>query len=86
MEKQNIVLNVGSQIISFYRDGFKGMKVGKQLWKIIFIKLFIMFAVLKLFFFPNYLNSNFETDEEKGNHVLEQITGQISGQVSVNKK
>ncbi len=62
-------------VYSFYRDGFKGMGVGKKLWKIIFIKVFIMFAVLKLFFFPDFLNTNFDTDEEKGNHVLEQITG-----------
>jgi hypothetical protein len=32
-----------------------------------------MFAVLKLFFFPNYLNTNFQTDEQRADHVLEQI-------------
>jgi len=62
-------------IYTFYRDGFKGMVVGKKLWTIILIKLFVMFAILKLFFFPNYLNTKFQTDEEKGNYVLEQITG-----------
>jgi hypothetical protein len=36
--------------------------------------LFIMFVILKLFFFPNFLKSNFETDEERSNHVLEVIT------------
>ncbi len=50
------------------------MTVGKQLWLIIVIKLFIMFAILKLFFFPNLLNTNFDTDEERSNHVIEQIT------------
>jgi len=49
------------------------MVLGKKLWTIILIKLFVMFVVLKLFFFPNYLNKNFQTDEEKGNYVLEQI-------------
>lgn len=62
------------KIYSFYRDGFKNMVLGKTLWKIILIKLIVMFAVLKLFFFPNYLNTNFETDEEKTNFVLEQMT------------
>jgi hypothetical protein len=61
-------------IYTFYRDGFKQMTIGKQLWKIILIKLFVMFAILKLFFFPNYLNTNFETDQEKANHVLEIMT------------
>ena len=34
----------------------------------------VMFFVLKLFFFPNFLNSKFDTDEEKGNYVIEQLT------------
>lgn len=66
------------RIYTFYMDGFKGMVLGKKLWKIIFIKLFIMFAVLKLFFFPNFLKTNFETDEEKSNYILEQITKNTS--------
>ena len=32
------------------------MKLGRTLWLIILIKLFIMFFILRLFFFPNYLN------------------------------
>ena len=31
------------------------MKLGKTLWLIIAIKLFIMFAILKVFFFPNHI-------------------------------
>jgi len=57
-----------------YYDGFRSMTVGKQLWLIILIKLFIMFAVLKLFFFPDLLKSKFSTDEERGNYVIEQLT------------
>ncbi len=41
-----------------YYDGFRNMKLGKTLWAIIFIKLFIMFAILKVFFFPNFLKSH----------------------------
>lgn len=59
----------------FYYDGFRRMTWGKTLWIIILVKLFIMFAILRVFFFPNYLNSRFETDAEKGDHVLEQLTG-----------
>jgi hypothetical protein len=33
------------------------MTLGRTLWTIILLKLFIMFAVLKVFFFPNFLNS-----------------------------
>ncbi|NVO02234.1 MAG: DUF4492 domain-containing protein [Bacteroidetes bacterium] len=57
-----------------YYDGFKNMTIGKNLWIIIFIKLFIIFIVLKLIFFPNFLNSKFTTDKEKSDYVIEQLT------------
>lgn len=50
------------------------MTLGKKLWAIILIKLIILFLVLRLFFFPNYLKSNFKTDEQRSNHVIEQLT------------
>lgn len=62
------------KIFKFYYDGFRGMTVGKKLWLIIFIKLFIMFAILKLFFFPNFLNSKFDKEEDKSDYVIEQLT------------
>jgi uncharacterized membrane protein len=73
VEKINPIKVVDS-VYTFYRDGFRGMTLGKKLWKIILIKLFVMFVILKLFFFPNFLNTRFHTDQEKGNFVLEQIT------------
>lgn len=45
-----------------YYDGFRNMRLGKTLWLIIAIKLFIIFFILKLFFFPNFL----KTHSEKG--------------------
>ena len=41
----------------FYADGFRSMTLGRTLWLIIAIKLFIMFFILRLLFFPDYLNS-----------------------------
>ncbi|MGQ7870879.1 DUF4492 domain-containing protein [Sunxiuqinia sp. sy24] len=70
--------NVWPGLWRFYYDGFKNMSGwGKQVWLIILIKLFILFFVLRLFFFPNFLNTNFETDEERGNHVLENLVEPI---------
>jgi uncharacterized membrane protein len=60
-------------LYAFYRDGFKNMTVGKTLWIIVLIKLFIMFAVLRVFFFPNYLNTNFNDDKSKANHVRQEL-------------
>jgi len=59
--------------VTFYRDGFRDMTVGKTLWLLILIKLFIMFVVLRLFFFPNYLNTNFKDDQSKANHVSQEL-------------
>ena len=46
-----------------YYDGFKNMRLGKTLWAIILIKLFIMFAILKVFFFPNFLKQHAQGNE-----------------------
>lgn len=38
-----------------YADGFRGLsRTGRILWMLIIVKLFVMFAVLKPFFFPNH--------------------------------
>ena len=60
-------------VYMFYYDGFRNMTWGRKLWGIILIKLFIMFAILKLFFFPDILKKEFKNDEERSNHVLEQL-------------
>jgi hypothetical protein len=61
-------------VVLLYRDGFREMTLGKTLWMVILIKLFVMFAVLKVFFFSDYLQSNFSTDRQRADHVLERIT------------
>ena len=60
------------KIINFYISGFRSMTVGKYLWMIILLKLFIMFAILKLFFFKSEL-SQYDTQKDKSNHVKEQL-------------
>jgi len=67
-------MTVIQRVFRFYYEGFRSMTLGKTLWAIILIKLFIMFAILKVFFFPNFLNSRFESDEEKAAYVSEQLT------------
>jgi Na+/H+ antiporter NhaD/arsenite permease-like protein len=65
--------NVFRNIFRFYLDGFKSMTYGKTLWIIILIKLFIIFAVLKLFFFPDFLKKNFSSDDERSDYVIDQL-------------
>ncbi|EPO5841583.1 DUF4492 domain-containing protein [Campylobacter jejuni] len=63
-----------SQIFNFYKEGFKNLTLGKILWKIIFIKLFVMFVILKLFVFDVNFNSIFKSDKEKSTFVLKNLT------------
>jgi uncharacterized membrane protein len=62
------------RIFNFYVEGFRAMTIGKTLWIIIFIKLFIIFFVLKIFFFPDFLGTRFKTDSQKSDYVIEQLT------------
>ena len=66
--------NIFIRIFRFYYEGFKNMTVGKRLWLIILIKLFVFFVILRLFFFPDFLKTRFNSDEERGDYVLEQLT------------
>jgi len=43
------------QAIRFYVEGFRAMTLGRTLWAIILVKLFVMFAVVRLLFFPDPL-------------------------------
>lgn len=67
-------MHILKKIYLMYYDGFRSMVVGRTLWKLILIKLIIIFAVLKLFFFPNFLATNFSTDAERADHVLQNLT------------
>ena len=51
------------RVYDLYADGFRSMRLGRTLWAIILIKLFIIFVVLKLFFFPNFLKTHASDDK-----------------------
>lgn len=53
----------------FYVDGFRNMTIGRSLWLVILIKLFIMFAILKVFFFSDTLSSSYDSDAERADAV-----------------
>ncbi|MBO4718464.1 MAG: DUF4492 domain-containing protein [Prevotella sp.] len=60
------------KVFDLYYDGFRSMRLGKTLWAIILIKLFIIFVVLKIFFFPNFLKQNAQGDE--AGYVASELT------------
>lgn len=59
-------------IYNFYADGFRNMTWGRQLWWLILLKVVILFAVLRLFFFRPVLAG--KSDEDKIEHVSNQLT------------
>jgi len=71
----NSFLSAPVRVIRFYYYGFRNMSLwGRKVWIIIIIKLIIIFAVLKLFFFPDLLNKNFTNDEQRSEYILDQLT------------
>lgn len=63
------------KVFRFYFDGFRRMpRWGRYLWLIIIVKAFIMFAILKVFFMPDLLEKNFQSDQERASYVLENLT------------
>ena len=66
--------NALQKIFYFYYDGFRNMTVGKNLWIIIIIKLVIIFLVLKIFFFPDFLKEKFSNDKQRSDYVINDLT------------
>ena len=63
--------NFFSKVFHLYYDGFRSMTLGKTLWAIILIKLFIIFVVLKLFFFLDFLKTHADGNEPE--YVAKQL-------------
>lgn len=66
------------KIYLLYKDGFAQMRLGRTLWTVIIIKLLIIFAILKVFFFPDYLKK-MATDGDKAGYVSTQLTERAAG-------
>lgn len=60
-------------VFEFYRQGFSAMRLGKTLWGLIFVKLFVIFVLLKIFVFDENLNSAFAKDADKSEFVLRNL-------------
>ena len=52
------------KVYDLYVDGFLQMTICRTLWTIIIIKLVIIFAILKVFFFPNFIKQHAAEGEE----------------------
>ena len=68
------LFGIFKRIYHFYAQGFRAMNLGKTLWKLIAIKLFVIFVVLKMLIFSDNFNAKFSTDDAKSDFVLMNLT------------
>lgn len=61
-------------IYFFYLNGFKNMTVGKTLWKLILIKLLVIFIFLNYFIHDKSLKTEYKTYDEKVDFVYKNLT------------
>lgn len=59
-------------VLTFYLEGFRNMTWGRPLWYLIILKVFLLFAVLRVFFFQPILSG--KTEEQKIEHVGKNLT------------
>lgn len=59
--------------VSMYVDGFRNMTVGRDLWLLIIFKCIVIFAILKMFFFPDILATEYDNDTARADAVRETL-------------
>lgn len=61
-----------TNIWELYRDGFRNMTWGRPLWGLIILKVIILFAVLRLFFFKPAMAglTDVEKSDVVGRHLI----------------
>lgn len=73
MSTKEYCLNI-KNIYFFYLNGFKNMTVGKTLWKLILIKLLVIFIFLNYFVHDKSLKTEYKTYDEKVDFVYKNLT------------
>lgn len=71
--EENVKQSWPVRVWRLYADGFRNMTVGRYLWALILFKLAVLFLVFKLFFFPDLLKTNYDTDAERADAVREEL-------------
>lgn len=70
-DRQNIFVSVWN----FYADGFRNMTWGRPLWGLVILKIIILFAILRVFFFQPVLSG--KTDREKSDFVGDRLIERV---------
>ncbi len=73
-----MILSKIKAIWDFYVEGFKTMTWGRQLWLLIFLKIIILFLVLRVFFFKPILSDKSEAEK------IEYVGGELTKTIEEN--
>jgi len=63
------------KIYFFYLDGFRGMTLGRTLWRIVLLKLIVIFIFLNGFIHDKSFKSQYTTQKEKIDFVYNNLIG-----------
>lgn len=63
------------KLVDIYIDGFRNLSpLARTLWIIVAVKLFVIFIIIKILFFPNILKANYSSDAERAEAVRNNLT------------
>ncbi|RDU72107.1 DUF4492 domain-containing protein [Helicobacter brantae] len=74
-------MNFFQKIFNLYYEGFRNMQLGKTLWKIIILKLIVLYGVLKLFVFDENFKTLYPHKEQRSEFVLKNLTKEANGSI-----
>ena len=63
------------KVYNFYLDGFKSMHLGKLLWRIVFIKLAVIFIFLNYFIHDKSFKNEYQSENQKIDFVYNNLIG-----------
>ncbi len=70
-------MSIWHRIWDLYYDGFRNMTVGRQLWALIIAKIIILFLIIKLLFFPDILERDYDNDADRADAVRHSLMSPV---------
>lgn len=65
------------RIINFYSSAWRSSvasPTGRRLWLILLVKITVLLILFKILFFPNRLQTDYDTDEQRADAVRSSLT------------
>ena len=66
--------NFFRRVADLYVDGFRNMTVGRTLWVLIILKVALLLLGFKLIFFPDLLQRDYDSDQDRAQAVRSSLT------------